>query len=387
MDLASRVFDVVTKDDNQPESFRELLPQLYDPEQRSDWKRHLRLAALCHDIGHLAFSHAPEELLPKDVTHEDVTRNLILSNEMNGIWRELEPAVRPERIAKLAVGPRHAGDLGQFNDCEAILTEIITGDAFGVDRIDYLVRDAHHTGVAYGRFDYYRLIDTLRILTPPKVPEEGDGSKEPSLGIEFGGLAAAEAMLLARYYMFRTVYFHPVSRIYSVHLKDFLVEHRSGKPFDIDYESHLQLTDNEVIAALRAAAYDASKRGHAPAQRILKRKHFKVLYEWNRQDAEKYSDVDVTDAIYKQAAEKFGRENLRIEKLPEKGSPPEFWIKLRNGSVASALEESRILEHIPTQKGEWVFIDPTHLEAGQKWLKDNLDSIMEETGSEDNAKS
>ena len=41
------------------------------------------------------------------------------------------------------------------------------GDAFGVDRMDYLLRDSHHAGVAYGRFDHYRLIDTLRILPAP----------------------------------------------------------------------------------------------------------------------------------------------------------------------------------------------------------------------------
>jgi hypothetical protein len=29
-----------------------------------------------------------------------------------------------------------------------------------VDRMDYLLRDSYHTGVAYGRFDHNRLIDT-----------------------------------------------------------------------------------------------------------------------------------------------------------------------------------------------------------------------------------
>ncbi len=44
------------------------------------------------------------------------------------------------------------------------MSEIIVGDAFGVDRMDYLLRDSHHAGVAYGKFDHFRLIDTLRIL-------------------------------------------------------------------------------------------------------------------------------------------------------------------------------------------------------------------------------
>ena len=63
------------------------------------------------------------------------------------------------------------------------------------DRMDYLLRDSHHTGVAYGRFDHYRLIDTLRILAMPTA----DGAAEfgePALGLEDGGLQSAEALML-----------------------------------------------------------------------------------------------------------------------------------------------------------------------------------------------
>ena len=111
-------------------------------------------------------------------------------------------------MVKLAVGPKKAPDL-EFSDWEAILSEIIVGDAFGVDRMDCLLRDSHHTGVAYGKFDHYRLIDTLRIL--PANPSNGSrGSTEPALGMEEGGLHSVEALMQARYFMYSQVYFHPV---------------------------------------------------------------------------------------------------------------------------------------------------------------------------------
>src|SRR5882724_13439541 len=60
MELAGRVFDVVTKPENLTDEVRELVPEVSHPESLAYWKRLLRMAALCHDIGHLPFSHAAE---------------------------------------------------------------------------------------------------------------------------------------------------------------------------------------------------------------------------------------------------------------------------------------------------------------------------------------
>src|SRR5205085_9977450 len=133
--------------------------------------------------------------------HERLTREIIAGDEMRQLLAGMTPPLRAEDVFKLAVGPTKAGDLS-FNAWEAILAEIIVGDAFGVDRMDYLLRDSHHAGVPYGRFDHFRLIDTLRIL-----PTGAAGV--PTLGVEEGGLQSAEALVLARYYMYSQVYFHP----------------------------------------------------------------------------------------------------------------------------------------------------------------------------------
>ena len=255
------------------------------------------MAALCHDIGQLPFSHAAEDdLLPKGWNHERLSRELIESDEMCAIWREMVPPLDPEHIVKLAVGARKAPDL-HFSKWEVVLSEIIVGDAFGVDRIDYLLRDSHHTGVAYGRFDHYRLIDELRIL--PSF----EASTEPALGINAGGIYSAEALALARYFMFSQVYYHPIRLIYDWHLKDFLrawLPHfsnvRSAQAsllqegtFPIDLEGRLGTTDDEVNAAIRAAALDPQIPGHRSAACIMRHKHFKVLYERDPQDARLHS--------------------------------------------------------------------------------------------------
>jgi len=201
MELAGRVFDVVTSRSNVTDRIRDALRPLNIPDELTYWRRVVRMAALCHDIGHLPFSHAAEkQLLPDGWDHERFTRLIIASDEMKSIWGTITPPLRHEDVFKLAVGPKKANDQ-HFSDWEAILSEIIVGDAFGVDRMDYLLRDSHHVGVAYGKFDHYRLIDTLRIL-PASPSGQQDSSEEVALGIEQGGIQSAEALMLARYFMY-----------------------------------------------------------------------------------------------------------------------------------------------------------------------------------------
>src|SRR6185437_16608357 len=119
----------------------------------------------------------------KGWNHERLSLEIIRDEKMRGLWSDFK--LDPEDIGKLALGYKYPGAL---TDWEAILAEIIVGDVFGADRIDYLLRDSHHTGVAYGKFDHHRLIDTLRILPSP-------GTEAPALGVEEGGLQSAEALL------------------------------------------------------------------------------------------------------------------------------------------------------------------------------------------------
>ena len=242
MELAGRVFDVVTDPDNVTDEIKHLLEPLNAPDKRAYWRRVIRMAALCHDIGHLPFSHAAEkELLPDDWDHEKLTREIIVSDEMKTIWRSVIPPLLPEHIEKLAIGPKKATDI-EFTDWETILTEIIVGDAFGVDRMDYLLRDSHHVGVAYGKFDHHRLIDTLRILPPAQSGENGE-SQEPALGVEEGGIQSAEALMLARYFMYSQVYWkvHPVRRIYNIHLTGWIFSRNGSIVARLHGLSHLKI--------------------------------------------------------------------------------------------------------------------------------------------------
>lgn len=375
MELASRVYDVVTEPSNiHHESIRELIPQKYD---REYWRRVIRMAALFHDVGHLPFSHAAEkDLLPVGWDHERLTIEIITSDELKPIWDDLK--INSKDVAKIAVGPEYY-KADAFSDLDAILTEIITGDSFGVDRMDYLLRDSHHTGVAYGKFDHYRLIDTLRIL--PKEYE--DGSAEPALGLEEGGLHSAEALLLARFFMQTQLYFHHIRRIYDIHLKDFLKEWLPSGYFPTEIDKHLQTTDNEVTAAMFEAAGNTTLPGHEPALRIISRRHYKLLYEKNPYDARK--NPESGKAIFEAACDKFGEEKVRHDSYPEKGSGggPNFPVRQRDNRIVSSLAKSKILNNIEPVSVDYVFIDPDHQKDAIQWKTENLETLITPKEEED----
>ncbi len=367
MELAGRVYDTVTEQSNiSHDSVRSVVPA-QNSYEHTYWRRVLRMAALCHDIGHLPFSHTAEEyLLPDGWDHERLTLEIIRSEELESIWKEIK--IQSDDVAKLAVGPKKYKD-SAFTDWEAILSEIIVGDAFGVDRMDYLIRDSLHVGVAYGKFDHYRLIDTMRIL-----PKEEDGSAEPALGIEEGGLHSAEALVLARYFMYTQLYYHHVRRIYDIHLRDFLKKWFPDGHLPIDIEEHLRMTDNEISTELFKAARDEKHLGHDPARRIINREHFRLLYQRNPNDITK--NPEAGKLIFDEACKKFGEANVRYDTYKQKGSGLNFPVLSIDGRIASSLAMSEVLKTVPIVAVDYVFINPDFRKEAEKWLKEKREAII-----------
>lgn len=367
MHLASMVFDVVTRPLNLTDEVRTGLPEITDQGKLAYWRSVLRMAALCHDLGHLPFSHAAEsQLLPDGWNHERLTRELITSEEMNSLWQDMTPPLKPEHIVKLAVGKGKASDL-EFSVWEEVLSEIVVGDAFGVDRIDYLLRDSHHAGVAYGRFDHHRLVNTLRILPgAPRDEQDAPGERPPALGVEQGGLHAAEALLLARYFMFSQVYFHPVRRVYDLHLIRFLEEWLPGGRFSVELGEHLAMTDNEVLSNMASSARNAEALGHDPARRILRREHYKLLYDRTPDEAAR--NPEVVSVVAREVEREFGQGTVITDEPGDTKKPPDFPILTSGGDVVSSESVSDLLKHMPVISLGYAFIRPDLYEKGREWL-------------------
>ena len=181
----------------------------------------VRAAAICHDVGHGPYSHCLEGLIYRRTGkyHDDVA-DLLLKGQIAAVLAAHD--LDPEKVADLVRGE---GRLGQ----------LISGE-LDVDRTDYLVRDAHHTGVPYGTIDHGRLTRELRFVDGELVLGEGN-------------VQTAESLLVARALMNPTVYNHHVSRIGKAMLQR--GTERLLAESDLDGRELRRMDDHDLLVALR----------------------------------------------------------------------------------------------------------------------------------------
>jgi HD superfamily phosphohydrolase len=385
MHLAGRVFDIVTAPKNRHPDTERIIP---DDGHLPQWRTALCLAALCHDIGHLPFSHAAEkEVLPKGEDHESLTQLLIDSQELANVWAS-GANIDKEHVKKLAVGSKKYKGDQPLTDWESILSEIITGDSFGVDRMDYLMRDSYHLGVSYGRFDFAKLTESLRIL--PRSSEDG-GSREPALGVEIGGIHSAEALLLARYFMYEQVYFHHVRRIYDHHLIEFMKTLYGAEGYRFAAPFHLSQTDSEVLAAMRLAAQEESTPGSASARAVLKRGHFRRVYTRNPSDdalvenaikagelvpSSEQTDLSPAYFLTEQLNREFGGSNIYYDKYFQTTNSAVFPVLMPDERIEISTQVSEVIRNIPLTKVTYIFADPALAENVTGWIAKNRVAVL-----------
>jgi len=170
-----------------------------------------RLLGLLHDIGHGPFSHTFEDhvLVRFGVNHEVMGSKLIREHpELVKCLEdhvEKEYNVTVEQLAKAVETPileqwPLRSKVGDYS--ELTLYYIIKGP-YSADIVDYLLRDSYHTGANYGLgLDWARLAYHSRVV--------GD-----SIALEYKARDVLDHLLLARLYMFKTVYYHKTSRAFD----------------------------------------------------------------------------------------------------------------------------------------------------------------------------
>jgi len=263
-------------------------------------KKILTCASILHDIGHGPFSHTLESILLEKfgVDHVDLTEKLILGDY----------EIYENKEKKFIHGLNVSEILNNYDMDKDEIIKIIRGKNFekqylsqilnstiDADQLDYLIRDAYYTGVAYGLIDIDRLLQTLRIF-------------ENKITIDRKGVSVIENILMARGLMYTSVYFHKTVRIAELMLSKAIELISDLKPFEF-----FKMTDGEILNSLK----NFGEFQYEIITRLKYRNLFKQAYVASRNEFSKdyIKDIEnLENPDKRRKKETEFEENLGIEK-------------------------------------------------------------------------
>jgi HD superfamily phosphohydrolase len=292
-------------------------------------RKRVQAAALLHDIGHGPFSHTADPLYRDFLgkTHEDVSVELIEKGAFHETLRR--HGVASTDVVELVRG---RGRLGR----------LVSGD-LDVDRLDYLVRDSHYTGVNIG-------VDLERLVSDIVLTGEGVALRE-------GSVPAAEMVLVTRLQMYATVYHHRTLRV-----AERMIERAFRLALDAGEIKPEQLPSMDDVAAtmlLRHSKTDAWRLMLAVDQRKLYKVALEERMDEFREDAvERLSSDGAAQArLEAELAQALGLSAQEvILDVPEPPVLPEVDARILTaaGDVLGLADVSLLVRSLgPAQRDHW----------------------------------
>ena len=273
----------------------------------------LSIAGLLHDLGHSPYSHLADEL-PFGKDHVEVTQDIIRNSKISDIF--YDEGINVKEICNLIRGDHKYGSL-------------ISGDIDG-DRLDYLMRDSHYTGVKTG-------VDTGRLVTKMSILDN-------ELVIGESGLPVVETFLTSRSIMFPTVYFHPFSRGAELMLARATTAAIANDRFS--YESFVSFTDHKFLTELDSAGNLSKKLVNDFENRRITKRVVSLTKDETEEMGISKSDVETLESSI---AEKLDIEPSEIfMDLPPFKVVPEMKVKIlkEDGTLDYASNMSTITKSL-----------------------------------------
>jgi len=272
----------------------------------------VRAAAMLHDLCHPPFSHTTEEILENEMgmDHMELARKIIFGEiptcleRDNDLFGGAEPisvmlednGISPDFVCNLIAFHESkkdgldmftVGEKQSFFSSKDYAHQIIHGPV-DADQMDYLMRDAHYTGVSHGAIDLDRIMSQMMIFNNKLV-------------LEKGGIAATEGLMVARALMYSSVYYHKTVRIVEMMLT------KSIEMSGLDLSEMYLMDDTDMTAALIEAGGKASELMRSVMKRRLYKKAFALytadtpedtlshLTEYSKYEERKKLEAEIAD--------------------------------------------------------------------------------------------
>lgn len=265
--------------------------------------RTLMAGALLHDLGHYPHAHLLEDLnLSKEdptgfIHHQDMAEKFlyeVVDGTSLALILEDQWQVDPVRIMAIIRGDKEKEPLGK----------IVSGN-LDPDKMDYLVRDAHHCAVPYASVDIGRLIESFVL-----------DSDRNRLAITNKGIASFESLVFSKYMMTRHIYWHHTVKTFGSMMKrlvqDLMDDHLMSpeKLKQIFYESN----DEQLLWRLSSETSTLAENNPSLVllDFIIKRKPYKNLlsvgFTRDGKKGEQPGLVVVPKGVMDHQSKRYGRE-------------------------------------------------------------------------------
>lgn len=297
--------------------------------------KHVRLAAIMHDCGHGPFSHMSEQIYRdfEDIKQEQ-SENIELEHaNPHEILSYLIVTSDPfreycEKIIKTNYHIEFDLDLignmivGNTNNKKfygkAYLIDIING-AFDADKLDYIQRDSHFTGLKMV-LDLDRLFHTIDIQ---KIEDKN------RLILDMGGVMTLEQIIFNKMMLFSTVYHHQKVRaaecLFSSIFYDKRNEFKSASGF-------LKMTDDDVYCYARGDdgslaskfARDLCSRNLPKRALVVSTRTSGQKFNYLREAMDRCDNREDAEEIIKLISS-------RTKEMGQEVSPDLIWMDFRSG--------------------------------------------------------
>lgn len=256
--LTSKILEAII---NRPEFADETKKQLTEENIRT-----ILAAGLLHDLGHYPHAHLLENLnisksFPGSFTHHQELATYFLFDETQG-----------ESLASILedqwkINPHRVIDFISGNYEKEPLARLISG-VLDPDKMDYLLRDAHHCAVPYGHIDIGRLIESF-IFDHEKV----------RLGMTEKGIPAFESLIFSKYMMTRHIYWQHTVKSFGVMMKRLVQDILDDGliPPDELFKLFYESSDEQLLFRLDMKLIDKNSTPSSLLSMLTKRKPYKQL--------------------------------------------------------------------------------------------------------------
>ena len=362
MHVASRLFDSV--------SARADL----SAEAKARFRAAVRLAVLCHDLGHMPLSHASEAIAPPRASlrlprwldgqsgdlasHEDFTAKILLDSSLSEVIDRhfAGDGVSAEAAVALITGadpPASVRFRERGVDWTPILRAMVSGE-LDADRMDYLLRDSFYTGVNYGRYDLDWIVQNLNAAVK---------DDRAYLALSRAAAFAFEDFLLSRYHMFISVYYHHTPVNFDQMLRRYYKDATGEFSIPPDPERFLFCDDVALAQALR----NSHNRW---AERIVARQGYKLLAQLTERD-EGYDLSALVGTLTEARIDHFSVESRGVlSKYFEEGKDPSlFIVDISSGRLTEVAKYTPLYQRYSgAVRLSRLYVRPDQIDAAQKLL-------------------